>query len=68
MSETVTIRIEIDDPRLVYDRAVASYLADGNIPEHVEERFGTPDAPRLTQCVVEIAAEADHGGLFNFLD
>ncbi|WP_375292122.1 hypothetical protein [Sphingomonas melonis] len=64
----IAIRINITDPQLVYDRAVESYLRDGNAPEDVKDRFGTRDDPKLVECATEIAAEADHGGLFEFLD
>jgi hypothetical protein len=68
MNNSVTIRIGIPYPNLVWERAVESYLKDGNEPGYITERFGTREAPRLTQCVTEICAEADHAGLFEFMD
>ncbi len=68
----VSIRVNVTDEQALYDLARESFLGPtGHSEEDVAnatERLGTREAPKVTQCAIEVAAEADHRGLFEFLD
>lgn len=67
VAEIVTLRIQVLDPTALFIQARTAFLKVGS-EENVETTLGCSDVPNLRACIVELIAEQDQAGIFDFPD
>jgi hypothetical protein len=69
MAGPVRIALEISDPTGLWEAAFASYTGAGCGTEEAAWRtLGTRSDPFLRACVIEVIADRDREGFFDFVD
>jgi hypothetical protein len=53
-SASVTVSVEIEDPTRLHQAATDDYLARAGTPEEAEDFLGTPEQPKLVECLRQL--------------
>lgn len=66
---TVTIKVQIGDPRALHAKACEAHARSGGGDGTTVPNFlGTADEPNLANCLTEILADADQDGTLGHLE